>query len=103
MEQPENNEIQALEDEAKNLETAVALKNAGIENSKLKQEVAKLGEILEKQRKVLDEAENSRKEAKLIFSALLALKKDNGSNLIDSSGYKPPQKSKLNEKSKSTK
>ncbi|XP_016977224.1 uncharacterized protein LOC108043168 isoform X2 [Drosophila rhopaloa] len=74
MEQQENISIQ----DAESMDTQLALKNAGIENNRLKLEVSRLGEILEKQRKVLQEAEDRRKEAKLIFSALMTLKQDNG-------------------------
>ncbi|XP_017010662.2 uncharacterized protein [Drosophila takahashii] len=84
MEQEDEDPIKSLEAKAKILETELALQNAGIENNRLKLEVTKLEEILEKQRKVLQKAEDNRKEAKLIFSTLMDLKNDNGTNLIDS-------------------
>jgi len=82
MEQPDSDIIKVLEAEAKMLGTTLALQNAGAQNNRLKLEVTRLEEILEKQRKVLQKAEDNRKEGELIFSTLLGLNNDSGSNLI---------------------
>ncbi|XP_037718276.1 uncharacterized protein LOC119552651 [Drosophila subpulchrella] len=85
MEQPDKDIIKVLEAEAQMLGTTLALQNAGAQNNRLKLEVTRLQEILEKQRKVLQKAEDNRKEGELIFSTLLGLNNDTGSNLTDSS------------------
>jgi len=82
MEQPNQDIIKVLEAEAKMLGTTLALQNAGAQNNRLKLEVTRLEEILEKQRKVLQKAEDNRKEGELIFSTLLELNNDTGSKLI---------------------
>ncbi|XP_016955647.1 uncharacterized protein LOC108028370 [Drosophila biarmipes] len=85
MEQPGEDIIKVLEGEAKMLRTELALQNAGVENSRLKLEVSRLEEILEKQTKVLQKAEDNRKEAKLMFSTLFGLNSDLGTNPTDAS------------------
>ncbi|XP_052846087.1 uncharacterized protein LOC128258492 [Drosophila gunungcola] len=85
MEQPNNISIQVLEGDAKKMDTELALRNAEVEINRLKLEVTRLRAILEKQRKVLQEDEDRKRDAKLIFSTLMALKRDSGSHLIESS------------------
>ncbi|XP_026833521.1 uncharacterized protein LOC6544920 isoform X2 [Drosophila erecta] len=80
MDQPDKDSIEALEAEAKILGTELALQNAGNENNRLKLEITKLAEVLEKQRMVLEKADDNRKEAKLIFSTLMELNKNGGSD-----------------------
>ncbi|XP_043647667.1 uncharacterized protein LOC122616320 [Drosophila teissieri] len=80
MEQPNKDSIEALEAEAKILGTELALQNAGNENTRLKLEITKMAEVLEKQRMVLEKADDNRKEAKLIFSTLMKLNKNGGSD-----------------------
>ncbi|XP_017071528.1 uncharacterized protein LOC108108123 [Drosophila eugracilis] len=85
MEQQENDSIKALEAEAKRLDTELALQKAGIENNRLKLEVTRFESILKKQKEVLQNAEDNRKEAELVFSTILGFYEDTESNLSESS------------------
>ncbi|XP_002093907.3 uncharacterized protein LOC6533181 [Drosophila yakuba] len=85
MEHPDKDSIEALEAEAKILGTELALQNAGNTNNRLKLEITKMAEVLEKQRMVLEKADDNRKEAKLIFSTLMELNKNGGSDWAEPS------------------